>query len=96
MDSWTSPLLVLSIIPMGLVGMIWGHILMGYKLIMLSVMAGVALSGVVINNTIILMDFFKASLAETGETCASVVLAVKTFGLELVTGISHCTEKPAL
>jgi len=77
MDSWTSPLLVFSIIPIGLVGMIWGHILMGYKLIMLSVMAGIALSGVVINNAIILMDFFKAGLAETGETRASLVLAVK-------------------
>jgi len=77
MDSWTSPLLVFSIIPIGLVGMIWGHILMGYKLIMLSVMAGIALSGVVINNAIILMDFFKSSLAETGEISASLVLAVK-------------------
>jgi HAE1 family hydrophobic/amphiphilic exporter-1 len=77
LDSWASPLLVLSIIPMGLVGMIWGHILMGYKLIMLSVMAGVALSGVVINDAIILMDFFKASLVETGETSTSLVLAVK-------------------
>jgi multidrug efflux pump subunit AcrB len=62
---------------MGLVGMIWGHILMDYKLIMLSVMAGVALSGVVINDAIILMDFYKASLVETGETSTSLVLAVK-------------------
>lgn len=77
MDSWASPLLVLSIVPIGLVGMIWGHILMGYKLIMLSVMAGVALSGVVINDAIILMDFFKARLVETGETSASLVAAVK-------------------
>jgi len=77
MDSWTPPLLVLSIIPIGLVGMIWGHILMGYKLIMLSVMAGIALSGVVINDAIILMNFYKASLVETGETHTSLVLAVK-------------------
>jgi len=77
LDSWASPLLVLSIIPMGLVGMIWGHILMHYKLIMLSVMAGVALSGVVINDAIILMNFYKASLIETGKTSTSLVLAVK-------------------
>jgi len=77
MDSWASPFLVLSIVPIGLVGMIWGHILMGYKLIMLSVMAGVALSGVVINDAIILMDFFKTRLAETGESSASLVAAVK-------------------
>jgi len=77
LDSWTSPLLVLSIIPIGLVGMIWGHILMDYKLIMLSVMAGVALSGVVINDAIILMDFYKASLVETGNPSSSLVLAVK-------------------
>jgi HAE1 family hydrophobic/amphiphilic exporter-1 len=77
MDSWASPLLVLSIVPIGLVGMIWRHILTGYKLIMLSVMTGVALSGVVINDAIILMDFFKARLVETGETSASLVAAVK-------------------
>ena len=76
-DSWTSPLLLLSIVPLGLVGMIWGHILMGHKLIMLGIMAAIALSGVVINDAIILMDFFKTRLLETGETSASLVLAVK-------------------
>ena len=77
MDNWGAPLLVLSIIPMGLVGMILGHLLMGYNLIMLSVMAGVALGGVVINDAIILMDFYGRERDRIGESRAALVSAVK-------------------
>jgi HAE1 family hydrophobic/amphiphilic exporter-1 len=77
MDSWTLPLIVLSIVPMGFVGMIWGHILMGHKLIMLSVMAGIALGGVVVNDAIILMDHYKRELSQSKDTREALVLAVK-------------------
>jgi len=77
MDSWGGPLLVLSVIPMGIVGMILGHLLMGYNLIMLSVMAGVALGGVVVNDAILLMDFYRRERDRTGESNAALVSAVK-------------------
>ncbi len=77
MDSWVAPLIVLSIVPMGFVGMIWGHILMGHKLIMLSVMAGIALGGVVINDAIILMDYYENTRRHAGDTGEALVLAVK-------------------
>jgi len=77
MDNWGAPLLVLSIIPMGIVGMVLGHLLMGYNLIMLSVMAGVALGGVVINDAIILMDFYGRERDRIGESQAALVSAVK-------------------
>jgi multidrug efflux pump subunit AcrB len=76
-DSWTVPLIVLSIVPMGFVGMIWGHILMGHKLIMLSVMAGIALGGVVINDAIILMDYYQSTLRQGKNTEEALILAVK-------------------
>jgi len=77
MDSWGAPLLVLSIIPMGVVGMLLGHLLMGYNLIMLSVMAGVAMGGVVINDAIILVDFFKKERDRAGDFHEALVSAVK-------------------
>jgi HAE1 family hydrophobic/amphiphilic exporter-1 len=77
MDSWILPLVVLSIVPMGFVGMIWGHILMGHKLIMLSVMAGIALGGVVINDAIVLMDYYKSEVSQNENRKEALVLAVK-------------------
>lgn len=77
MDSWGLPLVVLSIVPMGFVGMIWGHILMGHKLIMLSVMAGIALAGVVINDAIVLMDYYKSEVSQNENRKEALVLAVK-------------------
>jgi multidrug efflux pump subunit AcrB len=77
MDSWGTPLLVLSLVPMGIVGMLLGHLLMGYNLIMLSVMAGVAMGGVVINDAIILVDFFKQERSRTGDFHEALVSAVK-------------------
>jgi multidrug efflux pump subunit AcrB len=77
MDSWVLPLVVLSIVPMGFVGMIWGHILMGHKLIMLSVMAGIALGGVVINDAIVLMDYYKSEVSQNENKKEALVSAVK-------------------
>jgi len=50
---------------------------MGYNLIMLSVMAGVALGGVVVNDAIILMDYYRRERAETRDARAALVSAVK-------------------
>jgi len=77
LDAWGAPLLVLSIVPLGVVGMILGHLVMGYNLIMLSVMAGVALGGVVINDAIIFMDYYKREKARTGDPTEALVLSVK-------------------
>lgn len=57
-SSYVQPLLVMTAIPMAVIGMIWGHIILGYDLAMLSLIGFVALSGVVVNNAIVYMDFF--------------------------------------
>ena len=54
--SYVQPLIVLFVIPFGAVGAIWGHIFMGFNLSMMSTMGIVALSGVVINDSLILVD----------------------------------------
>jgi len=55
--SYAQPLIImLGAIPFGVVGAFWGHIVMGFDLSMISMMGIVALSGVVINDSLILID----------------------------------------
>ncbi len=53
--SYTRPFVVMSIIPLGFVGAVIGHILLGYDLTVLSLIALVGLSGIVVNDSIILV-----------------------------------------
>ncbi len=55
--SYIQPLIVMSAIPFGLVGAIWGHILLGYNLTIVSMFGIVALSGVVVNDSLVLVDY---------------------------------------
>jgi len=54
--SYLQGLVVLSAVPFGIVGAILGHMIMGYNLSFVSVMGIVALSGVVVNDNLILVD----------------------------------------
>jgi multidrug efflux pump subunit AcrB len=54
--SYTQPLIIMSAIPFGLVGAVFGHIAMGLNLTMLSMFGMVALTGVVVNDSLILVD----------------------------------------
>ncbi|MCZ6635478.1 MAG: efflux RND transporter permease subunit [bacterium] len=55
--SYVQPLIVMSAIPFGLVGAVWGHILMGMDLTILSIFGIVALTGVVVNDSLVMVDF---------------------------------------
>lgn len=54
--SYTQPLIVMIAIPFGAVGAILGHMLLGYELSLVSLMGMVALSGVVVNDSLIMVD----------------------------------------
>ncbi|MEN8136230.1 MAG: efflux RND transporter permease subunit [Thermodesulfobacteriota bacterium] len=54
--SYSQPLLIMTAIPFGVVGAILGHLLIGYDLSILSLFGIVALSGVVINDSLLLID----------------------------------------
>ena len=56
--SYTQPLVVMSAIPFATIGMIWGHFLLGYSMTFLSLIGFVALAGVVVNDSLILMEFY--------------------------------------
>jgi multidrug efflux pump subunit AcrB len=51
------PLIIMSAIPFGLVGAVWGHILLGLDVTMMSMFGLVALTGVVVNDSLVMVDF---------------------------------------
>ena len=57
--SWGWPLLILVIVPFGLVGATFGHLFLGSKLTILSMLGMFGLSGIVINDSIIMVTTFR-------------------------------------
>ena len=55
--SYFQPLIVMSAIPFGLIGAVLGHLLMGMDLTILSMFGIVALTGVVVNDSLVMVDF---------------------------------------
>jgi multidrug efflux pump subunit AcrB len=57
LNSYIQPAIIMISIPFGLVGAVIGHLIMGYSLSVLSLFGIVALSGVVVNDSLVLIDF---------------------------------------
>jgi len=57
LKSYLQPLLIMSVIPFGMIGAIVGHWLLGIPVSMLSLFGIIALAGVVVNDSLILVDF---------------------------------------
>jgi multidrug efflux pump subunit AcrB len=62
--SYTAPLAVMLIIPFGVVGAIWGHYVMGFDLTFISAMGLLGLSGILVNDSIVLISRLQDRLAE--------------------------------
>lgn len=62
-SSYWRPIVVMVIIPFGVVGAIFGHYLLGYNLTILSLIALLGLSGILVNNSIILVSIIDERLA---------------------------------
>lgn len=62
--SYIQPLIVMSAIPFGFLGAVLGHVLMGYQLSFISLLGMVALSGVVVNDSLVLVDAVNRFRAE--------------------------------
>jgi multidrug efflux pump subunit AcrB len=59
-NSYIQPLLVLSVIPFAFIGAIWGHILLGYNLSIISVIGIIAMAGVVVNDSLVLVTAYNS------------------------------------
>ena len=62
--SYVQPLLILAIVPFGMIGAVWGHAALGIPLTLFSMFGLVALSGVVINDSIVLIDFINTRVRD--------------------------------
>jgi len=73
--SYIQPLIIMVSIPFGIVGAIVGHLIMGYSLSILSMFGVVALSGVVVNDALVLIDFANRSVREGSSHYSAIVNA---------------------
>ena len=62
--SYAEPLVILVAIPLGLIGVIWGHLIMGLDFTMPSMLGFVSLAGIVVNDSILLVEFVKKRVQE--------------------------------
>ncbi|MGI9287051.1 MAG: efflux RND transporter permease subunit, partial [Pseudomonadales bacterium] len=76
LHSYSQPLVIMSVIPFGAIGAVLGHFLLGVDLVFFSVLGIVALSGVVVNASLVLVDYINHRRAD-GD---SVVNAVASAG----------------
>ncbi|WP_322866830.1 efflux RND transporter permease subunit [Aquicoccus sp. G2-2] len=65
-SSWTRPLVVMAVIPFGLVGAVWGHWLWGVPLSMFTVVGLLGMTGIIINDSIVLVTTIDEYAAKRG------------------------------
>jgi multidrug efflux pump subunit AcrB len=73
--SYIQPVIIMSAIPFGIVGAVMGHFIMGYELSIISMMGIIALSGVVVNDSLVLIDAANTYRAEGLSPVDAVVKA---------------------
>jgi len=73
--SYTQPLIIMLAIPFGIVGAFLGHLLLGYSLSMISIMGIVALCGVVVNDTLVMIDYANQMRKEGHKAYDAIILA---------------------
>jgi multidrug efflux pump subunit AcrB len=75
--SYARPVVVMSIIPFGLVGAVLGHLVMGFDLTILSFVALLGLAGILVNDSIILVDQIDNRLDEGRSVRDAVIHGVQ-------------------
>lgn len=87
--SYLQPLIIMGVIPFGMIGAIFGHWVSGYPLSMMSLMGVIALSGVVVNDSLILVDFVNKAVADGVDRHTAVVNAgTRRFRAILLTSLT--------
>jgi multidrug efflux pump subunit AcrB len=60
--SYIQPVIIMFAIPFGLIGAVFGHLIMGKEFTIISIFGIVALSGIVVNDSLILIDFINRAV----------------------------------
>lgn len=75
--SYFEPFMVMLAIPLALIGVLWGHLLLGYDMTMPSMVGFVSLAGIVVNDSILLVSYIKKHQVEGMDTHVAAVMAAK-------------------
>ena len=67
LKSYLQPFIIMSAVPFGLIGAVWGHILLNLNLSMMSLFGLLALTGIVVNDSLIFVDFIHRARSEHTE-----------------------------
>jgi len=88
LKSYLKPFIVMSIIPFGIVGATFGHIVMGMDLSIMSMCGIAALSGVVVNDSLVLVDFVDRYSKEYGKVEAARRAGAARFRAIILTSLT--------
>lgn len=96
--SYLQPVIVMAAIPFGIIGSVLGHMIMGYNLSLMSMMGIVALSGIVINDSLVLIDYANKQRLKGNSPGASIIAAgVRRFRpVVLTTFTTFCGLAPMI
>jgi multidrug efflux pump subunit AcrB len=87
--SYSQPFIVLSIIPFGLIGALWGHALLGLQISLLSIFGIIGLSGVIINDALLMVDYINENIEKGKERVAAVTdAAISRFRPIILTSLT--------
>ena len=90
-ESYTWPFAVMAAIPLGLTGAIFGHYILGLELSALSIYGIFGLSGIVINDSIVLVSYYKQLRKEGVEMMTAIEdAAVRRFRPVVLTSLTTC------
>jgi multidrug efflux pump subunit AcrB len=73
LHSYGQPLIIMSVIPFGFIGAVLGHIVMGKAISMFSMFGLIALAGVVVNDSLVMVDFINRA-RERGSDIRTAVI----------------------
>jgi multidrug efflux pump subunit AcrB len=75
--SYVQPIVVMVAIPLGLIGAVAGHYIMGIPLTILSIFGIIGLAGVVINNSLVMVDVYNEHISNKMDVREAVILGTK-------------------
>ncbi|NRA85403.1 MAG: efflux RND transporter permease subunit, partial [Gammaproteobacteria bacterium] len=89
LHSYSQPLIVMSAIPFGVIGAVLGHMIFGYDLSTMSIFGIIAASGVVVNDSLVMVDFVnKARKAGTNIKEAVIASGARRFRAITLTSLT--------
>ena len=89
LKSYVQPLIIMGVIPFGIVGAVFGHLLLGFAVSAVSMMGIIALSGVVVNDSLIMVDFVNKAVASgSNQIQAAIQSGAARFRAILLTSLT--------